>query len=289
MAVHDGYDIRLFRQEPTVGAGAQILLLAVLSTAIGLGPAGWLTGSVFAVATWAVLTLALRRSWTRAFGPANQVTLARATLVGGVTALVADSIGREPPVAFLVTLAAVALVLDAVDGQVARRTGTASPLGARFDMEVDAVLILVLSVHVALSMGAWVLLIGGMRYAFVAAAWVLPWLRGALPPSTARKAVAALQGIALLVAAAGVLPRLPAFAAVFLALALLAWSFGRDIAWLWRVRDRRTAGAVPSARPPLASGRPRSRRTPAPVCGEARPSRGSPRETVLHGPGRGAG
>ena len=39
--------------------------------------------------------------------------------------------------------------LDAVDGQVARRTGTVSALGARFDMEVDAFLILVLSVYVA--------------------------------------------------------------------------------------------------------------------------------------------
>ena len=34
----------------------------------------------------------------------------------------------------------------AVDGRVARCTGTVSRLGARFDMEVDAVLILVLAV-----------------------------------------------------------------------------------------------------------------------------------------------
>jgi hypothetical protein len=81
-----------------------------------------------------------------------------------------------------------------------------------------------------------------MRYAFVAAARVLPWLNGALPPSTARKTVAALQGIVLLVVGAGVVPPLPAFAAVFSALALLIWSFGRDIRWLWGVRDRLTHG-----------------------------------------------
>ena len=46
----------------------------------------------------------------------------------------------------LVTLSTVALVLDAVDGQVARRTGTATPLGARIDGEVDAFLILLLSI-----------------------------------------------------------------------------------------------------------------------------------------------
>ena len=43
-------------------------------------------------------------------------------------------------------LSSVALALDGVDGQVARRTRTVSALGARFDMEVDAFLVLVLSV-----------------------------------------------------------------------------------------------------------------------------------------------
>ncbi|MEU5237978.1 CDP-alcohol phosphatidyltransferase family protein [Streptomyces lydicus] len=218
--------------------GVQLLVLEVLCRAVGMGTTGWLTGSAFAVVTWVVLTLALRRSWTGAFGPANRVTLARTILVGGVTALVADSFERRPPVAVLVALATVALILDAVDGQVARRTGTATALGARFDMEVDAFLILVLCVYVAVPLGAWVLAIGLMRYAFVAASWALPWLRGALPHSMARKTVAALQGVVLVVAGAGILPRASAAAAVAVALALLAWSFGRDIAWLWRVRAR---------------------------------------------------
>ena len=69
-------------------------------------------------------------------------------------------------------LAAVALALDYVDGYVARRTGTESTLGARWDGEVDAFLILVLAVYVAPSAGAWVLLIGLARYAFlVAGGW----------------------------------------------------------------------------------------------------------------------
>ena len=77
------------------------------------------------------------------------MTLARATLAVGVAALAADSFTHDTPVALLVTLAAVALALDAVDGWVARRTGTATALGARFDGEVDAFLILALSVYVA--------------------------------------------------------------------------------------------------------------------------------------------
>ncbi|MET8561802.1 CDP-alcohol phosphatidyltransferase family protein [Streptomyces flaveolus] len=233
MALNNTYDARL-QQETAVGAGAQVLLLALLGSAIGMGPAGWLTGLAFAFATWAVLSRAVHRSRLRSFGPANRVTLGRATLVGGVTALVADSFESTPPVTLLVALTAVALLLDGVDGKVARRTGTSSALGARFDMEVDAFLILVLSVYVSAQLGPWVLLIGGMRYAFVAAARLAPWLTAPLPPSFARKTVAAIQGVCLLVAGAELLPAATSLAVVLLALGSLVWSFGRDVLWLWR-------------------------------------------------------
>ncbi|MEU3292672.1 CDP-alcohol phosphatidyltransferase family protein [Streptomyces longwoodensis] len=246
MALNNTYDARLVQQETAVGAGAQILLLALLGSATGLGIAGWLAGLAFAVAGWAVLSRALHRSRLRSFGPANRVTLGRATLVGGVTALVADSFAGRPPVALLVVLTAVALVLDGVDGKVARRTGTSTALGARFDMEVDAFLILVLSVYVSTQLGPWVLLIGGMRYAFVAAARLAPWLNAPLPPSVARKTVAALQGICLLLAGSELLPHLADFGIVLLALGSLLWSFGRDVLWLWRTS--RVARRVPVAR-----------------------------------------
>ncbi|MGW1134977.1 CDP-alcohol phosphatidyltransferase family protein [Streptomyces griseoluteus] len=233
MALNNTYDARL-QQETAVGAGVQILLLALLGTAIGMGVAGWLSGLAFAFATWAVLSRALHRSALRSFGPANRVTLGRATLVGGVTALVADSFQSAPPVTLLVGLTAVALLLDGVDGKVARRTGTCSALGARFDMEVDAFLILVLSVYVSTRLGPWVLLIGAMRYAFVAAAHFAPWLNAPLPPSFARKTVAAVQGMALLIAGSSLLPHPAELAVVLAALGSLVWSFGRDVAWLWR-------------------------------------------------------
>jgi phosphatidylglycerophosphate synthase len=222
-------------EEQAAWAGAQALLLGVLGGTVGLGALGWLVGSAYALSTWALLSTALQRSRT-ALGPADRVTLARGVLVGGVTALMVDRVGGwGVPTALIVAFAAVALALDFVDGQVARRTGTSSAVGARFDMEVDAFLILVLSVHVAFTFGPWVLAIGAMRYLFVAASWVLPWLVGDLPPSYARKTVAAVQGVVLVVAASGVVP----FAGVLvgLALAALVWSFGRDIAWLWRNRS----------------------------------------------------
>jgi phosphatidylglycerophosphate synthase len=82
----------------------------------------------------------------------------------------------------LVSLTIIALALDLVDGWVARRTGTATELGARFDGEVDAFLILALSVYVAPTYGAWVLAIGALRYVFGAGEWLLPWMRAPLPP-----------------------------------------------------------------------------------------------------------
>ena len=103
-------------------------------------------------------------------------------------------------------------------------------------MEVDAFLILVLSVFVASSLGVWVLAIGAMRYVFVAFSLPLPWLKSPLPPSMARKTVAALQSIVLTIAAADVLPRPVETTSTALALATLAWSFGRDLSGLHRHR-----------------------------------------------------
>ncbi|MEU0880236.1 CDP-alcohol phosphatidyltransferase family protein [Lentzea sp. NPDC005914] len=219
-------------REPAAWAAAQVLLLGVVGATTGLGPLGWAAGLAYGFATWAFLGYGMQRHRTASLGPADRVTLARGLMVGAVTALVADRAGQDVPVALVVTLAAVALSLDWVDGQVARRTGTSTALGARFDMEVDAFLILVLSAYVAVQMGPWVLAIGLMRYVFVAASWRLRWMNAPLPGSYSRKVVAAVQGIFLVVAASGLLP----FAAVLVgvALASLMWSFGRDVLWLWR-------------------------------------------------------
>jgi phosphatidylglycerophosphate synthase len=231
--------------EQAAAASAQLLLLAALAGAFEVGLLGVLAGAGYATALLGLLSAAMWRAGRARLGPADVVTLARALLVGGVTAVVVDGLVRgAAAVPALVGLAAVALVLDGVDGQVARRTGTVSALGARFDMEVDAFLILVLSVHVAGTVGPWALAIGAMRYAFVAAGWAWPWLRGPLPPSYAGKTVAALQGVVLVVASSGLLPRGLAVALVAVALALLCCSFGRDVR-----RLRVGARAVRAPRP----------------------------------------
>src|SRR5918994_2961509 len=204
------------------------------------------------------LHLVVARRPDERLGPASWVTLARATLAVGVAALAADSFTHGTPVALLVTLAAVALALDAADGSVARRTGTAAPLGARFDGEVDAFLILALSVYVAPMYGAWVLAIGAARYLFLAGEWLLPWMRAPLPARRWRKLVAATQGVVLTVAAAGVLPRTLTQALLVAALALLAASMGECTWWLWRRRDDARAqvpeGVGQPERGPLRTG-----------------------------------
>ena len=242
------------RTGPMIGLIAQLALLVALAGTVGLSGPGAFIGIACGVTTNAALARGLDRSGADALGPADRVTLIRATLAGGVAALTADSFDRPAPVTTLVALTVVALVLDAVDGHVARSTGTASTLGARFDMEVDAFLILVLSVYVARSTGGWVLAIGAARYAFVAAGWLLPWLRGSLPPRYWRKVVAATQGVVLTFAMADVLPGFVTDTALVASLALLTESFGRDIWWLWRHRRVQPGRIVVSARRPERSG-----------------------------------
>src|SRR5450755_1147980 len=230
--------MRTVQTAPVTALIAQVLLLAGLAVAVGLSgaglsPAALAVGVACGVITNAALARGLSHYRADRLGPADWVTLARATLAVGVAALVANSFGEPAPVTLLVSLAALALALDAVDGWVARRTRTTATLGARLDGEVDAFLILVLSVYVARSAGAWVLAIGAARYAFLAAGWLLPWMREPLSPRHWRKVVAATQGIVLTVAAADPLPPALTKAALVVALALLAESFGRDVWWLW--------------------------------------------------------
>ena len=241
---------------PAVGMIAQVLLVAALAgivarSGVDLSAAGWVAGVSCGVITNAALARGLSSYRCDRLSPADWVTLARASIAVGIAAVVAASFVQSVPVALLVGLAAVALALDGVDGWVARHTRTATTLGARFDAEVDAFLILVLSVYVAQSVGSWVLAIGAARYAFAAAGLALPWLRAPLPPRYWRKVVAATAGIVLTVVAGGVLPRAADVAALVAALVLLAESFGRDVWWLWGHRRPRTR--APGEREPHVS------------------------------------
>ena len=233
---------------PLTGFVCLLALLGVLAATTGLDASGWLAGVACGAGLAALLTRALTRHSRVGLGPADSVTLARAVLACGVAALTVDSFGGQAPAAILVTLSTVALVLDGVDGRVARCTDTTSAFGARFDMEVDAFLIMVLSVYVARESGWWVLAMGLARYAFVAAGWVLPWLRGPLPPRQWARVVSAIVGVVLTLAAADILPDAVTTAMLLVALGLLVESFGRSVWGLWVL-----AGSPPGARSTVTS------------------------------------
>jgi phosphatidylglycerophosphate synthase len=223
--------VRAFRRETSFGALGTVALVGALTLTTGLAAAGWAAGLL---SGWAATALLVRGRGGQPILPADWITLTRALLTAGAAALVAGAPDLSSAVPALVVLSSVALVLDNVDGRVARRTGTVTPFGARFDGEVDAFLILVLSVAVSRDYGAWVLAIGLARYALLAAGWVLPWLAAPLPPRYWGKVVAAVQGVVLTVAVSGVLPRPAGMVAVGVALLLLAESFTRSVVWLYR-------------------------------------------------------
>ncbi len=215
--------------------------VVVASTALWATGRLGAAGSAVGLGCAAVLAVLVHRGVSRAgrdrLLPGDVVTFARALLACVVAALTTESVlGRSSAATALVTVAAAALALDAVDGSVARRTGTVTPFGGRFDGEADAFLILVLSLAAAHLIGWWVLGAGLARYAFAVAGWALPWLRRELDFRHWRKVVTAVVGIALTTANATIVPRPLAATGAVVALVLLGESFGRDVLWLWRRR-----------------------------------------------------
>ena len=162
---------------------------------------------------------------------ADRVTLVRAALACGCASMtVLVLLGPAPArTGWLFGLSVPTLLLDAVDGQVARRTGCATEDGARLDMQVDAAVLVVLSAAVATALGWWVLLIGAMRYLYVVASWARPGLSAPLPRSRFRVVVAGTQGGVLSGALAPFVPTALATVAVAVALGLLLISFGSQV------------------------------------------------------------
>jgi phosphatidylglycerophosphate synthase len=167
------------------------------------------------------------------FGAANTATLVRLALLAPLVGLLFE----EPSAALAwlaIAIAGVVLALDGVDGWLARRSGGATDFGARFDMETDALLILLLSVLCARfdKAGAWILAAGVMRYVFVGAGRIWPWMSAALPASRRRQTVCVVQIVSLLACLAP--PIAPPASAIVGALGLsaLAWSFAVDVRWL---------------------------------------------------------
>lgn len=232
------------RAAAELAAGLVPLLFAAGATARRLDlPCGYVVTAAAAYGVFAAGVLSFLPAQPRpGLGPANRVTVVRGTLVLALAALALQP--RALPDAghwWIIGMATIALGLDGVDGHVARRTGAATAFGARFDMELDAFLMLVLAALVWRSgrLDAWILLLGAPRYVFVAAGRIRPWLRAPLPQRLRRKAGCVAQGVALVVCLAPVVPAAAAAAGAAVTLALLAGSFAVDVRWLARARSGR--------------------------------------------------
>jgi phosphatidylglycerophosphate synthase len=211
------------------------LVIAVASVFVGADiPA--LGFAVFSYLSGGLLALGLmRRGYPHSLlGKGNLVTLFRMAVVAG---LMSPVIGNKMPW-LLVVLAVGILVLDGVDGRLARSEGRVSDFGARLDMEVDSALAVVLALNAWASglTGAWVLLLALPRYLFIAAAWFLPWLNKPLPPSLARRVICVVQVACLIGLNAPIFPGWMVFLIAASVVGSLSWSFGKDILWLWRNR-----------------------------------------------------
>jgi phosphatidylglycerophosphate synthase len=182
-----------------------------------------------------IAALASLRPWHpfAQLGAANVLTGAR-TLLMALLAGVALAPETPGSTWLLVSIATAGATADLFDGMLARRSGLASRFGARFDMEVDALLVMVLSILAwrAAGVGPWILAAGLLRYAFVAAGWALRWMRAELPPSRRRQTACVVQITALIAALVPGLPHGAATAISLGGLLVLAWSFAVDLQWL---------------------------------------------------------
>jgi phosphatidylglycerophosphate synthase len=228
------------------GASEYWLLAACWPMVLGATLVGWqLSWLSASTATFCFLvlgTLVARHSRARTFCVADVVTLVRGLGVCFLAGLALQALAgglTKRALLTMIIIGTLCLLLDGVDGRVARARSEASAFGAHFDVETDAAMLAVLSVTVAALgiAGWWVLAIGAMRYGYVATSLLVPALRTPLPYRYSGKVIAVIQAVALLAAlSVGLTHVEPWVSTTFLlaALAALCWSFGSSVIWQLR-------------------------------------------------------
>lgn len=208
-----------------------------MSMPVGVWYPAKAVGAFSIVMLLAIMWVTAHHPFTR-FGAANQVTTARAGMVALVASLIGEPVTDESAI-LAVAVSLAATLLDGLDGRFARRKGIASSFGARFDMETDAALILVLAVLAWQNekAGAWVVLSGLLRYLFIAAGWGWSWMRKPLPSSLRGKVICVVQIVVLVAVLIPWVPPPVSSALAAFGLAVLAYSFLADTLWLWRQPD----------------------------------------------------
>lgn len=173
--------------------------------------------------------------------PATVVTVSRGA---GAVLLAGFLVVARPdgPLAWLPALLfGTAALLDSVDGLIARATDTESAFGARLDVEMDSLALLV-GAAVAVRFGqapVYYLSVGLVRYAFVAGLW-LRQRRGnpvsELPPRLSRRVLGAVQMLVVFLALSPALGATESRVLAVVAMVPFLLGFVRD--W-WLVTGRR--------------------------------------------------
>ncbi|HEX3853933.1 MAG TPA: CDP-alcohol phosphatidyltransferase family protein, partial [Polyangiaceae bacterium] len=181
--------------------------------------------ALFALPSFAGLLWLGRGSFTPSgrFGVANGVTALRLLLV----LVLAVPPGRLPAPRALAIVSAV-MLLDLLDGWCARRSGDASEFGAHFDMESDALLVLLLTLRLWLAegFGPWVLWAGLLRYLYVVWLWLWPGTGREAPRSLFGRLAFALLMLGLCCGL--VLPGIWGAGGVLFGTLAVTWSFARS-------------------------------------------------------------
>jgi phosphatidylglycerophosphate synthase len=163
------------------------------------------------------------------FGVANAVTALRLLLAVGL--------GVATPAAPGLALAAVlgaVFGLDAIDGWIARRLGMASAFGALFDVETDALLVLIagLQLYQRGRFGVWILTAGVLRYLYVLALAIAPPPAGHVPRSRFGRLAFVTLGVGL--TAAFAVEGAMATGLAALGTGAVGVSFARSFLWSYR-------------------------------------------------------
>ena len=211
--------------------------VAIAQPLIGLNPLSTAWPAIVVGTTLVACEPVRRATQPHRFGPANRVTMGRSILVGFVAAFLGSQ-GTIQQATWASSVAMVALLLDGLDGWIARRTSTQSPYGAQFDMELDSLMMLILCglVWTWDRAGVWVLFCGLARYGWMVTALLLPWFRRPLSESFRRKTACVIGGLGLIVAIGPWTTTTEPLIFAVVATATLATSFGIDALWLFRHR-----------------------------------------------------
>jgi phosphatidylglycerophosphate synthase/uncharacterized membrane protein YbhN (UPF0104 family) len=182
-----GFIVLLFDGERTPSADTKPWAYAsALSMIVGVLLALWLAYppllAFVSALCFFIFVAQARGNWTPegGFGLPNLITTLRLFLTMGLLFGYQDQPG--------VVLALVALaniLLDVLDGWLARRSGQSSDFGAHYDIEADALLVLTLTVLLFSRglAGSWVIIAGLWRYLYVLAPVCFPTPVGQAPRS----------------------------------------------------------------------------------------------------------